>query len=679
ESLSARFARGRLAFADAQRVAYQVADALAASHAAGILHRDLKPDNIFLIERGGSSDVVKLLDFGVAKLSDPSGDGGISMHSTAAGQIIGTPEYMSPEQAAGQPVDFRTDMYALGVIVFEMLTGELPFQAKSFGELLIKHMTEPVRLPPAAPGLPHGVQNARDRLILDLLAKDPNERPRSMSEVEQRMRELVEAMDLPAPPKKRATTSGSMLKISDRPPPRSSELVGVQPPRAITPPERPRTPPQEGGAAAQDAVGRVKLQRVAVQPGSRSGEAIETRRPTPAPIAAPGDDVKATQNDRLAKASGERLAISSTEAERLKKPITGDRAAGDHPALARTSSADRTPVRRSTPAPRPGTQSEPPVSRAGTESKPPANRGGAESKTSRAASPSNSPATAPRRAGTETPRSASDSDAPAQRTAARAAIRGGAHPALRVGTQSGSTAALTQPVSARAGSPSRIGGDSGSHTALPAGRSARIGVDSGSHPVPTLRPKPVPEPARKPIPRLWIAGGIGAVAVIAILAVLAFGRADHRVTPVAPEAPGKGNAAPAPLNEVKIKFVSAPPGATVRIAGTSDPIGITPFTKSFPRSDLSMKFQFEKPGYTSATGDVSLASDDALPVVMTATNVATPSVATQPGVAAQPTAATQPIAKPTAHPPTSATKPAPLAEHPLDRNGTMDVFGTKKK
>jgi serine/threonine-protein kinase len=121
-------------------IAIQIASALGAVHAAGIVHRDLKPDNIFLIERSGSRNYVKLLDFGVAKLIDPF-DTGIATHTTAAGQIIGTPEYMSPEQAGGQVVDHRTDIYALGVILYELVTGQLPFKAKSFGELVIKHMT----------------------------------------------------------------------------------------------------------------------------------------------------------------------------------------------------------------------------------------------------------------------------------------------------------------------------------------------------------------------------------------------------------------------------------------------------------------------------------------------------------------------------------------------------------
>ena len=130
---------GALPVARAVDIAHQTASVLAAVHAAGIVHRDLKPDNIFLVERASRPDFVKLLDFGVAKLSDAHN--GIKLKTTSAGAVIGTPEYMSPEQAGGLPVDHRTDIYALRVIMYEVLSGRLPFQGKSFGEMVIKHMT----------------------------------------------------------------------------------------------------------------------------------------------------------------------------------------------------------------------------------------------------------------------------------------------------------------------------------------------------------------------------------------------------------------------------------------------------------------------------------------------------------------------------------------------------------
>src|ERR1041385_6379202 len=106
-------------------IALQVADALAASHKCGIVHRDLKPDNIILSQRGRERDFVKLLDFGIAKLT---GGSAVGSHRTRTGIVMGTPAYMSPEQCEGRDsVDKRTDVYALGIVIYEMLVGRVPF------------------------------------------------------------------------------------------------------------------------------------------------------------------------------------------------------------------------------------------------------------------------------------------------------------------------------------------------------------------------------------------------------------------------------------------------------------------------------------------------------------------------------------------------------------------------
>ena len=121
-------------------IALQVADALAASHRTGIVHRDLKPDNIILISRGRERDFVKLLDFGIAKLT---GGDGLSSHRTRTGLVLGTPAYMSPEQCEGKPnVDHRTDVYALGIVLYEMLVGRVPFIGEGYGDILVQHLTQ---------------------------------------------------------------------------------------------------------------------------------------------------------------------------------------------------------------------------------------------------------------------------------------------------------------------------------------------------------------------------------------------------------------------------------------------------------------------------------------------------------------------------------------------------------
>ncbi|MBK7776653.1 MAG: serine/threonine protein kinase [Sandaracinaceae bacterium] len=149
----------------------QVASALSAAHGRGIIHRDLKPDNIFLVKRGHQNHFVKVLDFGIAKV------GGANSKLTKTGMVFGTPYYMSPEQAAGQTIDARTDIYALGIIMYEMFTGQVPFDGDTFMGILSKHMFEapvPPRERVAAAQLP------AEPIILRCLAKRPEDRYPSM-------------------------------------------------------------------------------------------------------------------------------------------------------------------------------------------------------------------------------------------------------------------------------------------------------------------------------------------------------------------------------------------------------------------------------------------------------------------------------------------------------------------
>ncbi len=121
-------------------IALQVADALGASHKCGIVHRDLKPDNVILISRHRERDFVKLLDFGIAKLT---GETAAGSHRTRTGIVMGTPAYMSPEQCEGRGgVDLRTDVYALGIVIYEMLVGRVPFVGEGYGEILVQHLTQ---------------------------------------------------------------------------------------------------------------------------------------------------------------------------------------------------------------------------------------------------------------------------------------------------------------------------------------------------------------------------------------------------------------------------------------------------------------------------------------------------------------------------------------------------------
>jgi serine/threonine protein kinase len=159
----------------ALRVAIQIADALAASHAAGIIHRDLKAENVVLITRGEDHHYVKLLDFGVAKLLiDEPGQSPL----TRPGVRLGTPQYMSPEQALGMPdVDLRTDIYALGILLFEMLTGRLPYAAPTSSEVAAMQVKSPF---PSLCQLRPELPPALEELLAHMVAKDREKRFSSM-------------------------------------------------------------------------------------------------------------------------------------------------------------------------------------------------------------------------------------------------------------------------------------------------------------------------------------------------------------------------------------------------------------------------------------------------------------------------------------------------------------------
>ena len=149
-----------------------IAQALKAAHAKGVIHRDLKPDNVFLLRRDGAEDFVKVLDFGIAKLIQASDS---NRYQTQTGAIIGTPAYMSPEQCRGaKHIDTRTDVYSLGVIAYQMLTGRLPFAADALGELLFKHLSE-TPVPPAA--VHADIPPAVSDVVARTLEKDPDKRP----------------------------------------------------------------------------------------------------------------------------------------------------------------------------------------------------------------------------------------------------------------------------------------------------------------------------------------------------------------------------------------------------------------------------------------------------------------------------------------------------------------------
>ncbi len=169
---------GAIEPARALRIARGVAAGIGAAHALGIVHRDLKPENVMLVERDGDPDFVKVLDFGIAKVTGPDPRGGPAL--TSAGAILGTPEYMAPEQALGEAIDARVDLYALGVILFEMLTGKCPFEGGAV-TLLRRHVLEPAPAIPAE--LASRVPLVARSILEAMLQKQPSARPASADAV----------------------------------------------------------------------------------------------------------------------------------------------------------------------------------------------------------------------------------------------------------------------------------------------------------------------------------------------------------------------------------------------------------------------------------------------------------------------------------------------------------------
>jgi hypothetical protein len=180
EDLGAMLRReGRLPWPRVRHLIVQVCHALEAAHAAGIVHRDMKPDNCFRIARLGDPDFVKVLDFGIAKVetTDAAGKG-----LTQTGMIFGTPEYMSPEQAQGEKIDHRADIYAVGVIMYQLLCGQQPFTGSSFMAVLTKHMFDVPRAPSeVAPEA--DIPPDAEAIVLKAMQKDRSYRFQSMSEL----------------------------------------------------------------------------------------------------------------------------------------------------------------------------------------------------------------------------------------------------------------------------------------------------------------------------------------------------------------------------------------------------------------------------------------------------------------------------------------------------------------
>ena len=176
QSLAGRLDSKRLSFDEVRHILQQCCSGLAASHAKGIIHRDLKPDNLFLLHRGSDTSFVKILDFGIAKLTATSS----TSSKTRTGTLIGTPAYMSPEQCSGRGnIDARSDVYALGIVMYEMLTGHVPFKGEGFGDIVVAQLTETAKLPSE---LRKDIPHELDAIVMKAIAKEVEGRFQSMEE-----------------------------------------------------------------------------------------------------------------------------------------------------------------------------------------------------------------------------------------------------------------------------------------------------------------------------------------------------------------------------------------------------------------------------------------------------------------------------------------------------------------
>jgi len=238
------------------RITAQIARALAAAHDKGIVHRDLKPENVFLLDRDGRPDFVKIVDFGIAKVTPPPGKTN-EPRLTRAGSVFGTPEYMAPEQAAGRSdTDGRVDIYALGVIFYEMICGRVPHRGDSMVRTLAMQMLDPIE-PPSKVRPDLAIAPELEAVVMHALAKKREQRYQTMGA-------LLEALEAVLPPAVAHSVTGSpVYTLAPLPPGADPHVVPSQPAMALASsepgaPASPGTQPGVEPARASTTARRVK-------------------------------------------------------------------------------------------------------------------------------------------------------------------------------------------------------------------------------------------------------------------------------------------------------------------------------------------------------------------------------------------------------------------------------------
>ncbi|HEY3494252.1 MAG TPA: serine/threonine-protein kinase [Polyangiaceae bacterium] len=314
-SLRSLLEQGPLPHARSVEIARQTALALRAAHALGIVHRDLKPDNVMLVPEPGGGDRVKVLDFGIARVTIP-GSAPDATNLTRVGVIMGTVAYMSPEQATGQEVDGRTDLYALGVMLYEMISGRQPFEAELPSQVLARQLVE------KPPPLPAGTPPALSALVLALMEKGAADRPESADAVLERLNALT------------VTPSGRV-----GPPPRDLRRIATL-----------------GAGAAVLLFGLVTV--AALSGGKEEPGASASAESAAAPLPAPGDSARAGegQPEAILPVAGATSAVASAvpappASAASARPVTkaGTKSSGPRKKPAPQSNEARKPERRTGP------------------------------------------------------------------------------------------------------------------------------------------------------------------------------------------------------------------------------------------------------------------------------------------------------------------------------------------
>ncbi len=341
-SLASQIAKGPMPIPRAVDILEQMCAALARAHDLGVVHRDLKADNIMLTVRGGRPDFVKILDFGLAALAH-------APRLAPKGAVFGTPEYMSPEQARGEDASPSSDLYALGVLFFEMITGKLPFRSKDRDELLEMQRSQP---PPRPSGLRDGIPELAERIVLRLLEKEPARRFRDAHHLSEELKALQRSLPqtawdvhvaeapAPAPPPPPPAHGPGVGEWTERAA-LLTRAVARAHPNGQTPPEVQRAVQQlwEVASRAARLEGELTIRQKRLEAIERRGRALR------ADVGRKVEDLSEEQSRLLREASQERERIHRLEPVLQRARATRHQARQDFDA-ATAAGADHDRIRR---------------------------------------------------------------------------------------------------------------------------------------------------------------------------------------------------------------------------------------------------------------------------------------------------------------------------------------------